>query len=241
MNKLLIQQYNCKFINNIQLSTTNFCEKIIIDTKNFLYKIYYQYQFTSIILIDSLLSQEEYQFINEFGDIVKILIYVDTDANNYEHCNKNKIYGLLSHTKFDSKYKVFKIPTLVNNEIYMSNRSIKKTDQIVSFIEDINVIPEKLNEYLYPKSQLPIKLFNNENIIHPQNLGLVSESDKSLLLQESNYYLAITELYVPEAWACDCIVLSLDDLETLQATTYKHSQNFQSYSNFLKGLLSVKK
>ena len=68
--------YN-KFINNLYLSETNFCNKFLIDTKSQLYRLYYKYKFTDIIFINSLLDNEEYQFIDEFGNHINIFIYID--------------------------------------------------------------------------------------------------------------------------------------------------------------------
>lgn len=239
MNKLLVQYINNKFINNIQLSATNFCDKLVTNTSSQLYKIYYQYEFSHAIFIDSMLTNEEMQFVEEFGDVVDIYVYKDADTQNYKSCRLIK--GVLSETKFDDKIKIIKIPKLVNHDIYHNNDKIVKNNDIICFLDNFKSMPSCVDQYLYPKSKLPIKLFNNQDIIHPQNIGLVSEIDKAYLMQQSLYYLAIDDYYVPEAWACGCGVLSIEDLDTLKPSKYKYSQNFQSYSNFLKGLLSAKK
>lgn len=239
MNKLLIQNLNDKFINNLSLCENNFCRTISADIGGAIYQLYYQYDFTHIILIDSLLDNECLQFIDEFGSDVSIYIYKNAKTKNYQKARK--ISGVLSYTKDDDGYKTIKIPTLVNHDLYNSNSSIKKINQIISFMDKIDNIPEAIEKYLYPQTNLQIKLFNNNNIIHPQNLGLLSEKDKALLLQRSQYYLAITEDYVAEAWACGCKVLTADDLDTLEPSTYRRSNAFQPYTNFLKGLVSVKK
>lgn len=239
MNTLLIQNLNDKFINNLSLCQTNFCHIISADIGGSLYRLYYKYNFSYIILIDSLLDNECFQFIEEFGSDVSVYVYQNSETKNYKRARK--IAGVLSYTKHEDGYKVIKIPTLVNHDLYNSNSSIQKIHQIVSFMDKIDHVPEDLEKYLYPQANLPIKLFNNSNIIHPQNLGLLSEKDKALLLERSKYYLAITDDYVAEAWACGCEVLTIDDLDTLKPSTYKHSNAFQPYTNFLKGLVSVKK
>lgn len=239
MNKLLIQNLNDKFINNLSLSQTDFCDIITTDISNTLYQLYYQNKFTHIIFIDSLLNHESLQFIDEFGSDVVVYIYKNSTSDNYRQTKK--IAGILSYTKENDSYKTIKIPTLVNHELYNTNQPINKIHQIVSFLDKTSKIPEDLQNYLYPQKNLPIKLFNNSDIIHPQNLGLLSERDKALLLQESRYYLATTEEYVAEAWACGCEVLTVDELETCEPSVYKNSKTFQSYTNFLKGLISVKK
>jgi hypothetical protein len=223
MNKLLVQNLNTKFINNIKLSKCKDYDQLVIDTSNQLYKIYYSYRFTHAIFVDSLLKDEEIQFINEFSG--KVICYIYSNQNNtLTNCFSQKVSN---------------IPTLVNNDIFY-NQNCTKQENIVSFLDNIDSLPTSINSYLYPNSKLSIKLFNNSNIIHPQNLGLLSEQDKALLLQQNMYYLAINDYYVAEAWACGCTVLVIEDLESLTPSKYKHSKNFQSYSNFLKVLLSAK-
>jgi hypothetical protein len=244
MKKILVQYIDDKFINNIKLSDTNFCEKIIIDTKNRLYQIYYEYGFTDIIFIDSLLGDEEKQFINEFGNNINIYIYQNTKSNNYIHTNTKLLKGILSKIRNDnSNYRTIHISKLVNYDIFFMDKTQTKQNTIISFLDNIEALPKELNEYLYPNSTLPIKLFNNSSIIHPQNLGLLSEIDKASILQQSKYYLVLdgSEDYIPEAWSCGCSVLCYEDLTSLIPTKYKHSENFRSYSNFLKELFRDKK
>ena len=45
-------------------------------------------------------------------------------------------------------------------------------------------IPDNISKYLYPNSKLPIRMFNNSNILHYQNLGLLTEQDKAEVLKK---------------------------------------------------------
>jgi len=237
MTKLLVHKTNNKFINNIDLSSMDFCSKLVVDTTNQLYKIYYKYQFSHAIFVASLFNEEVNQFILEFGEIVKIFIYNDISIN---FPYKKNISGIIQKDKTESKNKIIALPKLVNHEVF-SNSNCNRINQIISFLDDVDSIPENLNKYLYPLSKLCLKLFNNDTIIHPQNLGLLSEPDKASLLQQSDFYLAITDYYVPEAWACGTKVLTIEDLDSLKPNRFKSSKSFQSYANFLKVLLSDKK
>jgi len=236
--KMIVQKIDDKFINNIELSTTPFCNKKILNVTGQLYKIYYIEKFTHIIFVASLLDNEVNQFINEFGSVVDIFIYNDTTKDIGYHPN---IKAVIQKTKIQSQNKIITIPKLVNNEIYYHDKLITKNDNIVCFLDNTDSLPESLNSFLYPQSKLPIKLFNNSAIIHPQNLGLLFEHDKARILKQSKYYLALTDDYIPEAWACGTLVLDIDDLSSLRPNKYKHTKNFQSYSNFLKVLISDKK
>jgi len=240
MNKLLIQNLNDKFINNLAYCELDSCSVIATNTKGILYRAYSEHHFTHIVFIDSLLDIESLQFIEDFASAIQIFIYIDGDSENYKLI-KQKI-ALLSVSKIENtSHKIIKIPTLVNPNLYHALSSNNKQDHIVSFIEKIQSLPEDLYDYLYPKNTLKIKLFNNKDIIHPQNLGLLSEQDKSILLQNTKYYLALNDDYVAEAWACGCEVLTIEDLSSMQPKKYKNAKFFQSYSNFLKGLISAKK
>jgi hypothetical protein len=236
MKKLVVQYANNKFINNIHLSDTNYCEKWVLNTKNNLYKLYYSLKFNYLILVSSSLETEESQFINEFCNDIKIYIYNDNNDDSLLQKYPN-IEGILQHHKPNIKEsKIITIPILVNDKIFY-NKKIEKNNNIVCFLENISEIPKELMEYLYPNSHLPIKLFNNKKVHHPQNLGLLTEQDKADLLQQSLYYLAIDNEYIPEAWACNCRVLEIKELKTLEPKQYKYSKTFQSYVNFLKGIV----
>jgi hypothetical protein len=239
MNRLLIEYFNDKFINNIALSATSFCEKLVTHLESQLYQTYYKYQSSHIIFIESFLSEEKYQFIEEFGKQIKIYIYRDQITDNYNKCKYIK--GIISKQKFVTTHKLITIPVMVNNEVFKPNNDIIKNNDIICFLDNLSSLPDELNNSLYPAKELPIKMFNNANIIHPQNLGLVSEINKADLLQKSKYYLAITDDYVAEAWSCNCTVLCIEDLDNLQPSKFKYPSFFQSYSNFLKVLLSEKK
>jgi hypothetical protein len=233
MKSILIQKNNNKFINNLELCASPFDKHVVAETRGELYKLYQIDRFSHIILNYSLISAEELQFIKDYGSETNIYIYNDIESQIE---GIDKIKAILEHSKqIKHTNKSIKIPTLINSEIFYSSK-IDKSNTIVCYLDNINELPSSLTEYLYPKNKLPIKLFNNANIIHPQNLGLLSEKAKALMLQQSRYYLALNDYYVPEAWACDCEVLNIDDLKNLQSSQYKFSKKFQSYSNFLKVL-----
>lgn len=236
MKKLLVQYSNNKFINNILLSDTDFCEKTVSNTKGSLYKLYYTLKFNYLILTLSLLSEEENQFIEEFHKNVSIYIYNDINDSSAETSNPN-VKAILQHSKPSQKSsKIITIPILVNDKIFFK-QNINKNNQLVCFLDSVSELPSMVKSYLYPSSKLPIKLFNNSNISHSQNLGLLSEKDKADILQKSVYYLAINDEYVPEAWACGCKVITPEEIIDLEPKQYRYSKNFQSYVNFLKGII----
>lgn len=244
MNKLLIQYKNNKFVNNIQLSSIDFCGVFIGNTQSQLYKLFYENQFTHIIFIASLLGNEELSFIEEFGKNVHIYIYEDKPVVLPKNLNISAVLAPSPNKTKESTYKIINMPKLVNNEVFNKLDNVEKLDKIICFIDHIDSIPDNLNQLLYPNpTSLPILLFNNSAIIHPQNLGTLNEKDKAELLKTHKYYLALddNDEYVPEAWACDTIVLTTEDVSSLKPTKFKTSKYFQSYCNFLRMLLSGKK
>jgi hypothetical protein len=93
-----------------------------------------------------------------------------------------------------------------------------------------------LNDYLYPKKKLPIRLFNNSAIKHPQNLGLLSEENKADILNKAKYCIILNnDDYAIESKLCDCVPISIDEIPDLQGKKYSKisSQKGKTYEDFI--------
>lgn len=215
-NKLLVQQYNSKFIQNVVFSKIEDTLIIGAEIKNNLYKIYYTYNPTHIILVADILTSETIQFISDFCLSKHIYIYhKNLDYNNLVLLKDYTVTHILHEDIGDNNYKyILYTNDIVNNQLFFEDNSIIKQDSIVCFLDDIYIIPDDLNKYLYPNSKLPIKLFNNPKISHPQNLGILNESVKSILLRNNKYYLSLNSEtdYSFEAINSGCCVIETSDL-----------------------------
>ena len=94
--------------------------------------------------------------------------------------------------------------------------------------------------FLYPNSQLRIKLFNNANIKHSQNLGTLTEYDKSIILSQAKYFIPIDENYIAEAFISGCEVIDIEELASLNPKKYLQKPEYITYQVFMQSLLSNK-
>ena len=241
MNTFFIEYLNNKFINNLQILKTQNKNILTGDISNNLYEIFYKYNFNEILFLANKLDSEKYQFISEYKNSVKCYIYHENEFDNLLYQKLSDIKHLINKSEQDKINKnienIIVIPSMINTQVYYTDHTINKVPIISCFIDQIKHIPKNLETFLYPNTKLPIKLFNNPNIIHHQNLGTLSEIDKSTILRQSEYYLSIDEYYLEEAIACDCKVLTIDELDDLKPKKYtKIKKNNLTYTNFIENL-----
>jgi len=236
---LLVQNFNTKFIKNTIYSAIDDTTIINADINNNLYKTYYRYQFTHIIFAAPLLSTEIIQFISDFSKSIKVFLYHDTfiddAANVLSNTNITHIVNDKSYT--NNKYNIINInPYIINTSLFNKNgESDARNNSIIGFLDHYNFIPYKLNDYLYPKTKLPIKIFNAGNSPHHQNLGLVNDIEKSQLLKSNKYYLSLEyeKDYSIEAQACGAIIVHQDQLSDLNNVTYTEHPEIMDHKQFI--------
>lgn len=234
--KILIQDCDNKFINNASYCTI---EDTIIHKgvlRDNLYRLHYAYRPDVVIFIESLLNNEIYQYITEFFQNIKIFIYHDKKPN----IDIIQTYNMCSHlvdSQFDQINNTIQVPYLVNTELYTNNHNSQKSEDIVCFLDGLNDLPLNLKSYLYPNTKLKIKLFNNKNIRNAQNLGLINEKEKSVILADSGSFIDINGNYIAEAMLSNCSVFSIDELNELQPNKFTKIPEFTPYNIFLKSIL----
>jgi hypothetical protein len=89
---------------------------------------------------------------------------------------------------------------------------------------------------IYPNSNLKIKLFNNQKIKHPLNVGKLQEKEKAEILNRSEFFLSLDGFYEVEAFCCGAKVIGIDSIESLEPQNII-VENIQSYQNFFRDLL----
>jgi len=221
--KVFIQPARDKFIDNcIPIKNINFTIESQLINKN-IYKIHHHLKCSHYIFIDKLVDNEILQFINDNQSLKLYIYHLETINNQLIEMLGNKVNHILE------------LPVLYNPKIYFNTNTIKEYE-IVGFLDNITSIPEQLNEYLYPNSKLPIRIFNHPNFKHPQNLGLLLEENKAEILNKSKHCLILNKTdYVIESKLCNCIPLSISELSTLKAEKYASFgvNNAQTYEDFI--------
>jgi hypothetical protein len=239
MTTLLVQNSKSKFIQSTIYSNIPNVNIIGSNIDNHLYKIYYSHNPTHAIFCANRLTDEIIQFISDFASS-KIKCFIYHENLSFEILDKLKDLSVIniSSIKIKSEYQSVLLPkNLINSQLFYNNPSVVKKESIVCFIDNYEIIPESISNYLYPKTNIPIKLFNNNSIAHYQNLGLLDESNKANILQSNKYYVSIPNNkndYSLEASLCGSIVLDVDQIQNYETIEYTEPKDYYDLATFIK-------
>jgi len=207
--KIFAQNLDTKFINS--LPYCQYHNIVLGNVNNNLYQIHYKNQFDLYIFCSNLITREILQFISEFSNTTKFILY-----HTFEFNETNNLIELLKNTNCthyghyeNNNLKV--LPYMIHKHIFVENKDIAKTRDIITFLDyKYDALPESLQNKVYPKSKEKFQFFTN-NFLHPQNLGGTTELEKALLLNSTNQYLSIDNKYYDytfEAFACGSNIIT---------------------------------
>lgn len=239
-NKIFVDYKNNRFINGLIGSHQKDAEIVHTNTNKNIYNIYYALNFNHCIFNLSSIDNEIVQFISEYSSQIKIFVYLDVP--NYTEVElletfKNSIYYLIPENTFDN-YKSYNNTiqiknNLINSNIFYRNNSITKDkDAVCVFLDLFESIPDQLTEKLYPKTKMKIMMYNNSGIKHAQNLGVLSEIDRSYVLNKSSYFINYQNHYIHEAAVCGCKILDINNIDINQDMDI--DKEITNYENLLK-------
>lgn len=235
---------NNKFnINLIDIDDSELNIKIISKDQS-IYKYFYSNNISSndsIIFNTSIINNEIANFIHNVKKDIDIWIFIDNKFMLKEDGVK-----YLTVEPIDNIDCNILPNNIVNKKLYSNINHQIKIDQLVYFFHtDQKAKFEKLQKYLYPSSNLKIKLFDSKEYAHPQNLGFLTEEDKKDLLCESKFYLYDnSKYYLHEALLCGCLPINIDSSTSIEEQMInnkgiKESNNSNIYyCDFVKRLLN---
>lgn len=218
--KIIISNTNCKFLNNIKIILSNQNKYDIYETnKKNIFKLY------DTIEPDFIFLSYNDQYHNDIANFLQL-----------DNIKSKVIIENIKHNR------------LLNDQIYYQMNNKNKIYKIAVLLDNITKIPDHLNDILYPNMINPIVLFNNANIVHPQNLGLLpSEQDKNIILNTYYGCISFDNLYLSEANACGCVHIDGNEdniLEIIKQVLAGSSDKktikknkVKTYQKFLKDIL----
>jgi len=227
--KIFIQYTDNKFVN----SCINIGDDIITASgpvDNSLYKIHYMYNFDIYIFNAGLFTNEIYQFIEEYKNTHKIIIYHDHQINH-------QLLGLTNIINISNIHNdnCIKIPYLLNKHIfYRTSTNNKRQNDTICFLDNYTNLPIELEKFVYPNSDMKLKVFSKQ-IRHQQNFGYLTEQDKAMLLNESKDYLDIDGLYTIEAKVCGSNVLKIHN--GIIKEDLSDMPEYQTYMEFIESII----
>ena len=191
--KILVQQSNCKFISNLDMLSDQH-EILFTNIDHNIYQIEQKIKPDIYILSANKMSYEEIHFCQNNTD-KKIFIYQNNDSNTYQAEN----ITIINDTEVRFNYN----PKRFRNMLLQEDRDI----DYCYFLDECSSISESLQSMLYPNSTKRLFMFNNGNIQHPQNMGLISENEKAEILNRTKKYICDNLFYAIEAKLCGCEVV----------------------------------
>lgn len=244
MKTILVQSINNKLFRNLALSGDNNHRTIFTSINKNIYEIFYRSKFTHAILPSSCITaigdNSVIQFAIEFANSVKIIIVEDDNGLNQSFIEAyKKLFTFLVRSKDNYAGCSFvELPqTIINSYLYLNQNNIIKQNYISCFLDNIEILPFDLLPHLYPNSSIKLRLFNNSNIQHIQNLGHINEQDKAFILKESEFYLDLNGLYKTEAILSGCKILNISSLSTMTPEKTE-MPNYSTYQQLLQELVA---
>lgn len=202
------------------------------------YKYYYSInkQIDYFFINTSTINNEIGSFIKEFSKTIKIILICDNNTNIIKEYTDH-IHLAIGVENLDHKlYKQYN-RFIINDKLYSNLTACDgKKDQLVYFLDNDMVIPQTLQNNLYPNTKSVIKMFNGNSIVHPQHLGYIDENDRKNLLLESKFYLFNNTDYIVEAQLCGCLCIDIKDDLNIENIA-PNIESYATYGDLLKDIL----
>lgn len=252
MNILLSSVINSKFFNDISQVTIPDHKIAIYDIRNNLYKIYSLLRPKSIFINILEISDEIKQFAEEYGHECNIFCFCP--KANYSNYNFEEIPNInyISYRGYIDNEKCSIIPSNIINKNYLDSiKNENKIDQSICFLDSIdNKNYNTLLSKLYPnKSEFTfsIKIFNDPQFKHPQNLGFINHVDKLELIAKSKYIIVEDDFeYYYEALYLNCQMINIEEIKNninLDKISNREVNNLISdvkdYANYISDMVKV--
>lgn len=222
-----------RFVENLKLCGIDFRE----ERSNInVYKHSLQNINNYIFSIDQL-DNNALQFIEENKN--KYKIFIDSTNDEAYLNNADAVDGVTYLSNMDMSIKNnINVSRFINYSLFNKNNiSINKKNILAIFLNNTIEIPYNLLRNIEKNNiDYRIRLFDNSNIKHIYNIGLISESDKAEILKTYKYFISLNNNYFYEAIICGIKILNMKNLTELN-TDHSDIDSCISINNFIDGYL----
>jgi hypothetical protein len=209
MNTIFISKpvnKNPKFLNF--LSNTN---NAIINNDNIKIFEYIYHNIKTFVIHESNIDNIVLNFLQEYVGKVNILLYLEDNSEIFID-NPNIIH--LSRTR-ETNDNTINISKYTVKELFNQNNTDHSQSNIACFIDHMSELGTQMTqaiESINKNENYKIRLFNNSQIHHAHNIGILKEKDKSYVLKTHKYFLDNGSEYLNEAILSNCEVLNLESV-----------------------------
>lgn len=182
------------------------------------------------------INKEIIDFIQNFKSSTKIYLYFDKfnqqlydDASSMIRCivkdepsNKSMVLKSKNTIKTTPMYSEQLLRGLNLSE------STNTNEDILADISDLQKLPVCLEDVLYPKTKMRIKLFNNQSINHIQNLGFVDDTEMVTMINDCKLYIDTNNNFLSYALILDKPLIALETNSLVKKTKEINEETIQS-------------
>lgn len=195
-----------RLVENLRL-----CENIRVQEENNNINIYKHFLMgikNFIIPIDSI-DNNAVNFVQDHGDECQVYIDITNSSSSPEHLKGLGKIVYLCNTAYDyEQQNHIDVSEFVNYSLFNSYSCQEKKNILAVFLNNSTKVPDSIEKKLQKNNlKFQVRLFDNKNIKHDYNVGLVSEKEKTEILNTYKYYIAINDNYINEAKICGAILL----------------------------------
>lgn len=207
-----IKGLKSRLVENIKLSNVKFYEE---NSNIDIYKYAINNISNYIISIDRL-DKHSLMFIEENKQRYKIFIDATSDEFHLNHSDSidGVSYLVNSDINVDNCINVSKF---VNYSLFNKNGAYSNRKDILAvFLNNTTEVPYNLIKHILKNNlEYRIRFFDNTNIKHPCNVGLVSEKDKANILKTYKYFLSLNNNYTYEAYLCGIQLINIKNFKQI--------------------------
>jgi len=183
----------------------------------------------------------QYFNVDDIYNFINLDVFIIIDAKHTENKHLNALIQELKETDTNIKCKILLLGSNRNLQIHniYEISEYLLVDETNHFIEssspDFILIHlqksteehlRKIEGILYPKNkEIPVKIINNEEFSHCQNLGLCTEELILELIQECKYYININDMYLYDAINANKNIVDINKLPNRSLSVSNLDQN----------------
>ena len=212
--------YYCNSINGCKsrlIENLKLCENIRIQEENNNINIYKHFLMgvKNFVLPIDAIDNNALNFIQDHGDKCKIYVDITSATVSSEHLkNLNNITYLSNSFCNDNNH--IDVSEFINYSVFRPEEKEKK-NILAIFLNSSIVVPDSIEKNLQKNNlKFQVRLFDNKNIKHNYNIGLVSEKEKAKILNTYKYYISLNNNYINEAKICGATLLDPETFRPVQ-------------------------
>lgn len=229
---MIVQDNNSKLSKSIAAYIAKYGENPIrlLNIQQDIYRTQFMHQSeTRYLFHTSSINNAIVSFINEYSKNYQIYLYHDIE---FKHPIINQCYNIVQYDRNSNPDNSIVVGNIINNILFYPINKKEYNIDACMFLNNHYIISDDLFRLCDTSNSI---IFDS---LYPSqyNLGITTEEEKNIILNNCTTYIDITNEYGPEASLLGCNVLQVTDKGELIPATYT---NCISIDYFISDVLRI--